>query len=116
MRRGEFDRLPGAGKPIAGLDGAHDELWWVRRKLAEEQVEALPRSLQLRRRRELTVAAAMACTDEGRVRTMLEELNTEIRTLNRYGAPGPPSTLMPLDVDEFVERWRSATPAETSGE
>ena len=27
MERGEFDDLSGAGKPIADLDKAHDELW-----------------------------------------------------------------------------------------
>ena len=33
MARGEFDNLPGAGKPIADLDRPYDELWWLRRKL-----------------------------------------------------------------------------------
>ena len=32
--RGEFDDLPGKGEPLDLSDG--DELWWVRRKLAEE--------------------------------------------------------------------------------
>ena len=33
QRAGEFDRLPGEGQPLAGLDGAYDELWWVKDKL-----------------------------------------------------------------------------------
>ena len=28
--RGEFDNLPGAGKPVADLDKPHDELWWIK--------------------------------------------------------------------------------------
>jgi hypothetical protein len=31
IERGEFDDLPGAGRPLADLDGPHDELWWVRK-------------------------------------------------------------------------------------
>ena len=40
--RGEFDNLPGAGKPIADLDKPHDELWWVKDKLRREQLSYLP--------------------------------------------------------------------------
>ena len=28
--RGEFDNLPGAGKPLPGLDGTDDPDWWVK--------------------------------------------------------------------------------------
>ena len=30
MDRGEFDNLPGAGKPIPDLDAPYDPSWWVR--------------------------------------------------------------------------------------
>ena len=33
IRRGEFDDLPGAGKPIEGLGTHHDPDWWIRRKI-----------------------------------------------------------------------------------
>ena len=36
QERGDFDGLPGAGRPLEGLDGPYDELWWVKRKLARE--------------------------------------------------------------------------------
>jgi len=36
MERGEFDNLPGAGKPIPDLDKATDELWWIRQKMRSE--------------------------------------------------------------------------------
>ena len=38
QERGEFDNLPGAGKPIEGLEGPHDELWWLKRMLEREQL------------------------------------------------------------------------------
>jgi hypothetical protein len=34
--RGEFDDLPGAGRPIPDLDKPFDELWWVKDKLRRE--------------------------------------------------------------------------------
>lgn len=36
--RGEFDNLPGAGKPIPDLDVAYDELWWVRKWMERENL------------------------------------------------------------------------------
>lgn len=31
MDRGEFDDLPGAGKPLPDYGRPYEELWWVRR-------------------------------------------------------------------------------------
>ena len=45
MERGEFDGLPGHGKPIQDVDRPHDELWWVRDKLRREGVSYLPPTL-----------------------------------------------------------------------
>jgi hypothetical protein len=108
IERGEFDDLPGRGRPIAGLDDPHDELWWVREKLRREQLDALPPSLALRRDREQLLANLTAFSDEASVRAATDELNRRIRHLNRYGATGPPSTVMVLDVDDVVDRWRAA--------
>ena len=47
--RGEFDQLPGAGRPLPDLDRPHDEMWWVKQKLRREGVSYLPPSLALRR-------------------------------------------------------------------
>ena len=49
IRRGEFDNLPGAGKPLEGLTGQHDPDWWIRRKIEREQLSGLgPPALTLR--------------------------------------------------------------------
>jgi hypothetical protein len=42
------------------------------------------------------------------VRSALEALNERIRHVNRTTVSGPPSTMMPLDVERVVARWRSA--------
>lgn len=110
MARGEFDRLPGAGEPIAGLDGPHDELWWVKDKLRREELATLPPSLAVRRDRDVLLANLHTFRTERAVRDAVDELNDRIRTVNRYGSPnGPPTTLMTQDVDSIVERWRTLT-------
>jgi len=37
MERGEFDNLPGAGRPLADLDEPYDEWWWVRKWLGRQR-------------------------------------------------------------------------------
>ncbi len=41
IERGEFDRLPGLGKPLY-LDDADDPDWWIRKKLREEDLLPKP--------------------------------------------------------------------------
>jgi len=123
--RGEFDNLPGAGKPLQGLDGQHDELWWVRQWLVREGVSYLPPPLALRLEAEKLLEGLDRLSSEDAVRRAFGELNERICHANRMPAiVGPPTTLMPLDVDALVERWRtsrslldegSSTPTEESG-
>ena len=50
QERGEFDDLPGAGKPIKGLTGRQDENWWVKGLMERENLApVLPTSLSLRK-------------------------------------------------------------------
>jgi hypothetical protein len=42
IEAGEFDNLPGLGKPSPLIDEPYDPLWWVRRKLKDEQLPANP--------------------------------------------------------------------------
>jgi len=39
MERGDFENLPGAGKPIADLDQPEDELAWVKRWMKREGID-----------------------------------------------------------------------------
>jgi hypothetical protein len=47
IARGEFDDLPGAGKPIPDLDEPVDELWWVRRWMKREGIDLAAEIAQL---------------------------------------------------------------------
>ncbi|WP_017587059.1 DnaJ family domain-containing protein [Nocardiopsis ganjiahuensis] len=105
--RGEFDDLPGAGKPIPDIDRPYDENWWIKRKLRSENVSMLPPTLRLRKEAEDTVAEARTAGTEKRVRDLLEGLNKKIREMNASVVPGPPLNLMPYDVDEFLrDKWQ----------
>jgi hypothetical protein len=108
MERGDFDGLPGHGKPIADVDRPHDELWWVRNKLQREGVSYLPPTLALRKDVEDAQAAIASASSEAEVRALVTDINERIRSVNRHATSGPPSTLVPLDVERAVEQWRSA--------
>lgn len=47
-RRGEFDNLPGAGKPIAGVENT-DPDWWLKAFAAREGVNLASPLLEVRR-------------------------------------------------------------------
>lgn len=39
IEAGEFDELPGAGKPLSGAGVPDDDLWWVREWLKRNQAQ-----------------------------------------------------------------------------
>jgi hypothetical protein len=104
--RGEFDNLPGAGKPIADLDKPHDELWWVRQKLRREHLTYLPASIALRKEAEEALLAAARAGSEQEVRRIVADINAKIVEGNRKAASGPPLNLVPFDVERVVRDWR----------
>lgn len=38
MEEGQFDDLPGEGKPIPDIDEPYDPLWWVKKWIRREQM------------------------------------------------------------------------------
>jgi hypothetical protein len=104
--QGKFDNLPGFGQPIPGIDQPHDELWWVKQKLEREKISVLPPALQLQLDRERTLAKIAGLPSEMQVREEVAALNERIRK-QRLGASGPSVNVLPLDVTEVVEDWRT---------
>jgi hypothetical protein len=104
--RGEFDNLPGAGRPIADLDKPHDELWWVRQKLRRENLTYLPPTIALRKEAEEALLAAARAGSEEQVRRIVAGINAKIVEGNRKAASGPPLNLVPFDVERVVRDWR----------
>ncbi len=106
-QRGEFDNLAGKGKPLADIDEPLDELWWVKRKLKEEGVSFLPPALAIRREVELTRELIASAETEERVRDLVAAINARIREVNRTSISGPPTSVMPMNVEDVVARWRA---------
>ncbi|RZS91035.1 uncharacterized protein DUF1992 [Motilibacter rhizosphaerae] len=112
LQRGEFDDLPGAGKPLEGLDGPHDDLWWVKRKMQRECLSLLPPALALRRDVEDAMAQVPVARDEAEVRRIVDGVNARIRAaLATPPSEGPPVDLAPYDVEQVLAHWRSAVEA-----
>lgn len=106
QERGDFNDLPGAGKPLQGLHEPRDDLWWVRRKMRDEQLSYLPPTLQIRRDVEIAREQIAAAPTEREVRRIVAAINERIREVNRTAVNGPPSSVMPLDVERAVLGWR----------
>jgi len=105
--RGEFDNLPGAGKPLPGVDRPYDELWWARQVLEREKIAFLPETLRLRRDVELGLERVGTMTTEEEVLRAVEMLNERIRRVNSSIPDGPGSNVSPLDPARVLARWRA---------
>ena len=102
QERGVFDHLPGEGKPLPDLDEPYDPMWWVKRKLREENLSLLPDALQIR----LDLENALQARTEAGLREALADLNERIARLNSRAVDGPPTTLAQVDIEAVVGRWR----------
>jgi hypothetical protein len=107
MERGEFDDLPGQGKPLRDLDRPRDEMWWVKDKLRREEVSYLPPTLAVRKDLDDARARIAASESEAAVRDIVSEINARIVAVNSRVTDGPPSTLVPLDVEQVVAEWKA---------
>jgi len=107
MKRGEFDDLPGAGKPLRNIDQPHDETWWLREKLRQENVSFLPPALAVRKELEDALDRIAKADTESAVRQIVAEINERIVQVNSRATSGPPSSVMPLSVDGVIQAWRN---------
>ena len=108
QERGEFDNLPGAGKPLPGAGGEYDEDWWVKDWLRREggTDAVLPPTLAVRRERAEIERFVDRKTSERAVRDYVAALNEQIRKARVGLLDGPPTLLPPLDADAVVQGWR----------
>ncbi len=110
QERGEFDDLPGAGRPLE-LRNTDDPMWWVRQLAEREQLDftgALPPAVALRKEAATFPESLVELASEESVRAVLEDYNLRVRR-DRLRPPDPrmPQLLAPtVDVDALVERWR----------
>ncbi len=111
IERGDFDNLPGQGKPIPDLALPYDELWWIRKKLRDEQISHLPPALSVRKELDEAMGRIAAAGTEEEVRRHVAAINERILYVNSHTISGPASNLVPLDAERVLEAWRSARSA-----
>jgi hypothetical protein len=106
QERGEFDDLPGAGKPLPGLTGQYDEMWWVRQVVEREQISTLPPMLALRREAEDLLDGLAGVPSEAEVRDLVKDYNARLAEAIRRPQDGPLFAIARrLDIDEVLAEW-----------
>jgi hypothetical protein len=108
IRRGDFDDLPGAGKPLEGLDKPHDPDWWIRQKIERENLTGLaPPAIQLRGEHRAMDDTLDEFWREEDVREHLEDFNKRVKYARMQLQGGPPVVTPLRDVEEDVRAWRA---------
>ena len=107
QERGEFDNLPGAGKPIPGLNGRDDADWWIKGMIEREKIKPpLPTSLMLRREiDDMPITVADVKTEDA-VREIVGDISHRIKDSRRRRVDGPPIFIQTVDVERVLREWR----------
>jgi len=115
--RGDFDDLPGAGKPLPNRGAEDAGQAWLRDYLRREGVSAevlLPTPLKLRKEIERLTESVQELESEQQVREVVAELNQRIMDWRRIPL-GPPLFVPLVDCDAMVNRWRDGQPTTPPG-
>ncbi len=108
QERGDFDNLPGAGKPIEGLGRRQDPNWWLKGYLEQEKLDMpLPETLALRKELEQLADTLAGERSEKVVRELVTDLNERILDARRRRTDGLKITIKTPEVDLVVEQWRA---------
>lgn len=115
QRRGVFDDLPGAGKPLnlKPEPGGDYGQAWVRDYARREGVrpeEFLPTPLRLRRETEKLAEAVPDMRSEDEVRAAVSDLNRRILRWRKI-PDGPPVYVRLVNKDAMLAVWRDARAA-----
>jgi hypothetical protein len=107
QRRGDFDDLPGAGKPLPSLRQPYDPNWWIREKIEREKLTGLgPPALTLRAENAELDARLDGVASERVVREILTDFNGRVVEARRQLQGGPPVVTPTRDVEDEVARWQ----------
>jgi hypothetical protein len=106
-QHGAFDNLPGAGKPIAGLDEPYNENWWLKQYLVRENLSALPQALAFKAELAQLIERLWRVPGELQLREEIKKINQRIAAMNATVLDGLPLDVGSMDVEETVSVWRS---------
>jgi len=108
MERGDFDDLPGYGKPIEGIGSDHDPDWWLRNLVEREQITGvLPPALQIRKDDAELGERLDRLSAEREVRREVEDFNERVRKARIQPLGGPPMITAERNVEAEVAAWRT---------
>ncbi len=113
MARGDFDDLPGAGKPLPWRSPDETAYEWVLEKARKENLDLLgmlPPGMRLRRERDLLPATVADLADEGAVRALAEDYNRRVEQFWRRPQFTPDAVPGLCDVEALVAVWRLTLP------
>lgn len=86
IERGDFDELPGSGRPIPDLDAGYDPAWWAKRWVVRNRLLERAHELSRMAARERARARVPSLAEAALVR--LAELEREIAAIDARLAPG----------------------------
>lgn len=109
--RGEFDNLPGTGRPL-DLGDPDDADWWLKAKLRAEGLDgagALPAVLSLRKEAAGFPESLRGLRTEAGVREVLADFNDRVRRdrLSPRDPKAAPLVAPLVDIEAMVAAWRS---------
>jgi hypothetical protein len=109
--RGDFDDLPGKGKPLK-LPEVHDPNWWIKSKVQREGVDTsvlVHPTIALRREADTFPESLAELTTDEQVRAVLEDFNRRVVAEWRRPITGPslPVVARQVAVEPMIERWRA---------
>ena len=105
IERGDFDDLPGKGKPLPPLDD--DPNWWLKKLIERERITGvLPEALQLRKDDAELDDVLDRQGSERVVRDLLEAFNRRVVNARRQLQGGPPVITPTRDIEAEVTAWR----------
>lgn len=113
QERGEFDDLPGSGKPLRHLGRPDDPEWWVKQLVTRENLDVsavLPPQLALRRELQDLPDRVLKQPTEQAVRDLAEDFNVRVRECWRRPLEGPAVPVRTVDADELVAHWQAHGP------
>ena len=116
QERGDFDDLPGAGKPIEGLGTDHDPDWWLKKLVERERISVLPPALALRVEDAGLDEELDRLGTEKQVRDHLDDFNARVRRARMQLEGGPPVITPLRDPDAEVAAWRDRRAARVAAQ
>ena len=109
--RGDFDDLPGKGKPLK-LPEVYDPNWWIKSYVEREGIDTsalVHPTIALRREADTFPESLADLTTEEQVRAVLEDFNRRVVAEWRRPTTGPslPVVARQVAVDATIDRWRA---------